>query len=89
MLVVTRKNEEPLILGHDLEVTVLEIRGNRLKLGIRAPVDVPIYRKELEARIILPTPDTGCARTVAAPPDVFAADLMSARLKQPITQKTA
>lgn len=68
MLVVTRKNGEQLMIGHDIEVTVLKIRGNRVKLGIRGPVDVPIYRKELEARITLPSPDTGCARTVAARP---------------------
>ena len=37
MLVITRKNGEQLIIGHDIEVTVLKIRGNRVKLGIRGP----------------------------------------------------
>ncbi len=52
MLVVTRKTEERLIIGHDIEVTVLEIRGNRVKLGIRGPADVPIHREELQAKLI-------------------------------------
>jgi len=44
MLVITRKTGERLIIGHDIEVTVLKIRGNRVKLGIRGPADVPIHR---------------------------------------------
>jgi len=66
MLVITRKNGERLIIGHDIEVTVLKIRGNRVKLGIRGPADVPIHRMELQARILHPSPDTGCGRTLSA-----------------------
>jgi carbon storage regulator len=66
MLVITRKNGEQLIIGHDIEVTVLKIRGNRVKLGIRGPADVPIHRKELQARILPASPDTNCAETLSA-----------------------
>lgn len=52
MLVITRKVGERLIIGHDIEVTVLKIRGNRVKLGIRASADLPIHREELQARPI-------------------------------------
>jgi carbon storage regulator len=68
MLVITRKNGERLIIGHDIEVTVLKIQGNRVKLGIRGPADVPIHRKELQARILHPSPDTSCGRTLSAGP---------------------
>ena len=68
MLVITRKNGERLVIGHDIEVTVLKIRGNRVKLGIRGPADVPIHRKELQARILHPSPDKGCGRTLSAGP---------------------
>jgi carbon storage regulator len=66
MLVITRKNGEQLIIGHDIEVTVLKIRGNQVKLGIRGPADVPIHRKELQSRMLHPSPDTTCRRTVSA-----------------------
>lgn len=61
MLVITRKSREQLFIGRDIEVTVLKIQGNRVKLGIRGPADVPIHRKELRARIVHPSPDTGSA----------------------------
>jgi carbon storage regulator len=66
MLVITRKNGERLIIGHDIEVTVLKIRGNRVKLGIRGPADVPIHREELQARILHPSPDTSCGGALSA-----------------------
>jgi len=66
MLVITRKNGERLIIGHDIEVTVLKIRGNRVKLGIRGPADLPIYREELLASILQPSPDTNRGRTCSA-----------------------
>jgi carbon storage regulator len=66
MLVITRKVGERLIIGHDIEVTVLKIHGNRVKLGIRGPADVPIYREELHARIVQPSRDTNCGRILSA-----------------------
>jgi carbon storage regulator len=47
MLVVTRKIEESLIIGDNIEVTVLEIGKDRVKLGIAAPRDVSVVRNEL------------------------------------------
>ena len=52
MLVLTRKIGERVVIGHNIEVTVLKIQGGRVKLGIRGPADVPIHRKELQARIL-------------------------------------
>lgn len=51
MLALTRKKGESLVLGNDIEVTVLEIRGDQVKLGIKAPRQVPVYRKEVYLQI--------------------------------------
>ena len=47
MLALTRKKGESLIVNNNIEITVLEIRGDQVKIGINAPKDVPIYRKEV------------------------------------------
>ena len=51
MLALTRKKGESLVLNNDIEVTVLEIRGDQVKLGVKAPKQVPIYRKEVYLQI--------------------------------------
>lgn len=51
MLALTRKKGESLIINNDIEVTVLEIRGDQIKLGISAPREVPVYRKEVYLQI--------------------------------------
>jgi carbon storage regulator len=51
MLVLSRKRGEGIVIGRDIEVTVLEVRGNRVKLGLRGPNGVAIHREELYARI--------------------------------------
>lgn len=51
MLALTRKKGESLIINNNIELTVLEIRGDQIKLGINAPREVPIYRKEVYLQI--------------------------------------
>lgn len=51
MLALSRKKNEALIINNNVEITVLEIKGEQVKLGISAPKDVPIYRKEVYAQI--------------------------------------
>lgn len=51
MLALSRKLNESIILGNDIEVTILEIKGDQVKLGISAPKSVSIYRKELYVQI--------------------------------------
>lgn len=48
MLVLSRKPGERIIIGEGIEVTVLEVHGNRIRLGIQAPKDVSIQRTELQ-----------------------------------------
>ncbi|MCR5502252.1 MAG: carbon storage regulator CsrA [Lachnospiraceae bacterium] len=51
MLALSRKKNEALILNNNIEVTVLEIKGEQVKLGITAPKEVPVYRKEVYVQI--------------------------------------
>ena len=51
MLALTRKKGESLVINNDIEITILEIRGDQIKLGVSAPEEVPIYRKEVYAQI--------------------------------------
>ncbi len=51
MLALTRRKGESLVLNNNIEVTILEIRGDQIKIGITAPKEVPIYRKEVYLRL--------------------------------------
>ncbi len=51
MLALARKVNESIIIGNDVEVTILEIKGDQIKIGVNAPKSVPIYRKELYIQI--------------------------------------
>jgi carbon storage regulator len=51
MLVLCRKPGERVVIGNEIEVTVLEVRGDRVKLGFRGPAEVPIHRHELYVKL--------------------------------------
>lgn len=51
MLALSRKKNEALVINNDVEITVLEIKGEQVKLGISAPREVPVYRKEVYVQI--------------------------------------
>ncbi len=51
MLVLSRKKNERIMIGNDIEVTIVEIRGDRVKLGFIGPQEVPIHRQEVYERI--------------------------------------
>ncbi len=51
MLVLTRKSNQSLMIGENVEVVVLQIKGNNVKLGIKAPRNHPIYRREIYDQI--------------------------------------
>lgn len=51
MLALSRKKGEALIINNDIEITVLEIKGEQIKIGISAPKEVPVYRKEVYMQI--------------------------------------
>ncbi|MGA2254625.1 MAG: carbon storage regulator CsrA [Thermoguttaceae bacterium] len=52
MLVLSRKQNEAIKIGQDIEVIVLEVHGDRVKVGIVAPAEVPIHRREVYDRIV-------------------------------------
>lgn len=51
MLALSRKKNESIIINNNIEITVLDIRGDQIKLGITAPKEIPIYRKEVYIQI--------------------------------------
>ncbi len=51
MLALSRKKGDSLIINNNIEITVLEVKGEQVKLGITAPKQVPVYRKEVYTQI--------------------------------------
>ncbi len=51
MLILTRKLGESLLIGDEVEVTVLSVRGSQVKLGIKAPKEVSVHREEIYKQI--------------------------------------
>ena len=51
MLALSRKKNEALVINNNIEITVLEIKGDQVKIGITAPKEVPVYRKEVYLQI--------------------------------------
>ncbi|MBQ3900059.1 MAG: carbon storage regulator CsrA [Lachnospiraceae bacterium] len=51
MLALSRKKNEALIINNNVEVTILEIKGDQVKIGINAPKEIPVYRKEVYLQI--------------------------------------
>lgn len=47
MLILARKEQETIILGNDIKITVMEVKDGQVRLGIEAPKEVAIYRKEI------------------------------------------
>ena len=51
MLALSRKKGEALVVGNNIEIMILEVKGDQIKIGIKAPKEVPIYRKEVYEQI--------------------------------------
>lgn len=51
MLALSRKKGESLIINNNIEITILDVKGDQVKVGIAAPKEVPIYRKEVYTQI--------------------------------------
>lgn len=51
MLVLTRKSGESIVIGDDVVITVLEIRGGQVRLGVEAPREVTIHRSEVHEQV--------------------------------------
>ena len=53
MLVLSRKRDESIMIGDDIEITVVEVRGETVRLGLTAPKSIAVYRKEVYEAIQL------------------------------------
>lgn len=51
MLALSRKKNEAIVINNNVEITILEVKGDQVKLGISAPKEVPVYRKEVYVQI--------------------------------------
>lgn len=67
MLALSRKLNQSIIVNDNIEITVLEIKGDQIKIGIDAPKSVPIYRKEIYTQI----KDSNAEAMSTATPEVF------------------
>ncbi len=79
MLILTRRINETLNIGDDVQVTVLGIKGNQVRIGINAPRDVPVHREEIYQRIKREerTGDTGGSDDYSSDHDYRGADYFS------------
>lgn len=56
MLIITRRPQESVKIGHDITVTVLSVKGNNVRIGIQAPKSTTILREEITDRFPMPEP---------------------------------
>ena len=47
MLVLSRQKDESIIIGDDIEITIVDVRGDKVRLGINAPREISVHRKEV------------------------------------------
>lgn len=47
MLVLSRKKDESITIGDDVVITIVDIRGDKVRLGVSAPTEIPVYRREV------------------------------------------
>ena len=47
MLVLSRKKDESIMIGNNIEVTIVDVRGDKVRLGITAPKEIPVHRREV------------------------------------------
>ena len=52
MLILTRRKDESIVIGNDIEVKILHLTGNQVKIGIQAPKQVEVYRGEIHKQVV-------------------------------------
>ena len=71
MLALSRKKGEAIVVNNNVEITVLEVKGDQVKLGIAAPKEVPVYRKEVYVQIQKANEEAASAEGIAALADLL------------------
>ncbi len=69
MLVLSRQRDETIMIGDDIEITVVDIRGDKVRLGINAPKDVSVHRKEVYEAIKRENRDAARIKPEDIPPN--------------------
>lgn len=77
MLILTRKPEESIMIGDDVEVKVLDIHDNKVRIGISAPKDVVVHRREVYQEIRRENMEASAPRTLEGLSSVFAREARS------------
>jgi carbon storage regulator len=67
MLVLSRKKSESIVVNDSIVITVVEIRGDKVRLGIEAPREVPIHRSEVHAAIVAQTTQVPAEESCSSP----------------------
>ena len=62
MLVLSRKKNESIVINDDITIVVVEIRGDKVRLGINAPQDIPEMGRDRQLRLLRPSPTIGRTR---------------------------
>ena len=78
MLVLSRKKDESIVINNDITIVVVEIRGDKVRLGVEAPKEVPVHRREVFDAIVRGEP-------VDIPAISSAADAASATAVDPVS----
>lgn len=71
MLALSRKKNEAIVINNNIEITILEVKGDQVKIGVSAPKDVPVYRKEVYVQIQEANKEATNAEGMAALKDLF------------------
>lgn len=71
MLALTRKKNEAIVINNNIEITILEVKGDQVKVGISAPKEVPVYRKEVYLQIQEANKEAVSADGIAALKNLF------------------
>ena len=71
MLALSRKKNEAIIINNNIEITILEIKGDQVKIGVSAPKEVPVYRKEVYLQTQKANEDAVASQNIEALKDLF------------------
>ncbi len=71
MLALSRKKDEAIVINNNIEITIIEIKGDQVKLGISAPKSVPVYRKEVYVQIQEANKEAASVETYEAIKNLF------------------
>lgn len=67
MLVLTRRLNQSITIGDNVEITVLEVRGDQIRLGIQAPRDLPVHRREIYDELVAECAALAAGSDIPAP----------------------